>query len=42
VSRFEGGVLMGALGFQATLTLPIAASGVLTAANRSEMLLNTQ
>ncbi|KAL0051145.1 hypothetical protein WJX82_002690 [Trebouxia sp. C0006] len=27
VSRFEGGVLMGALDFQATLTLPIVASG---------------
>ncbi|KAA6426735.1 MAG: vacuolar sorting-associated 13F-like [Trebouxia sp. A1-2] len=27
VSRFEGGVLIGALGFLATLTLPIVASG---------------
>ncbi len=42
VSRFEGGVLMGALGFQATLTLPIVASGMLTAANRNVVLLNTQ
>jgi len=39
VSRFEGGVLMGALGFQATLTLPIVASGMLTAANRTMVLL---
>ncbi len=42
VSRFEGGVLMGALDFQATLTLPIVASGMLTAASRSEVLLNIQ
>ncbi len=39
VSRFEGGVLMGALGFQATLTLPIMASGMLTAATRHLVLL---
>ena len=42
VSRFEGGVLMGALGFQAILTLPIVASGMLTAANRDVVLLDTQ
>ena len=42
VSRFEGGVLMGALGFQAILTLPVVASGMLTAANRDVVLLNTQ
>ncbi len=40
VSRFEGGVLMGALGFQATLTLPIVASGMLTAAVRSVVCLS--
>ena len=42
VSRFEGGVLIGALGFLATLTLPIVASGMLTATNRNMVLLNTE
>ena len=28
VSKFDGGVLVGALGFQATLTLPAVASGM--------------
>ena len=29
VSKFDGGVLVGALGFQATLTLPAVVSGML-------------